>query len=353
MRRRVVNGFNIDVRPSHGKLRLEGKRIFVTGGAGFIGSHIVDALVDEGAEVTIYDDFSSGRTEWLEDVQDKVHVIRGDCLNYDLLRDSCKQMDAITHQAAQLEVFRSLDHPEIDLRVNTMGTLNVLKAAAENNIPRVINASSACVYGQALEIPESEEHPKNPNWPYGVSKLAAEKYCEIYSQFKNLRITSLRYGIVYGEREWYGRVLPVFLKRAVDGQELALWGGGEAVRDFVYVKDVVSFHNTCLRSDSCSNAYNVGTGIGTRIKELAVLIARLLNNNVRIVNEDVPESGESTLVKKRRRIPLELKTMVLGISKASSELNWTPKVELKDGVARELAWIRENPEFWENEVYRV
>jgi UDP-glucose 4-epimerase len=325
----------------------------VTGGAGFIGSHIVESLVSEGAQVTVYDDFSSGRAEWLDHVQGKIQVIRGNCLDYDLLLESSKQMDAISHQAAQLEIFRSLDDPEVDLRVNTIGSLNVLKVSAENRIPKIINASSACVYGQAVETPESEDHPKNPNWPYGVSKLAAEKYCEIFSQFNNLSVTSLRYGIVYGEREWYGRVLTVFLKRALQGEDLALWGGGNAVRDFVYVKDVVSLHNLCLKSISCSGAYNVSTGSGTTIRELASLVLKTVKSNIKIVNENLPESGESRLVRHRRRIPLELKVMVLDMRKANRDFGWTPKVQLREGIKRELDWIRRNPEAWEHETYRV
>ena len=149
---------------------LQGKRILVTGGAGFIGSHIVDSLVKQSAHVIVYDDFRKGDLKNLENSIKDIEIVKGDILDQSSLNKACKNIDIISHQAAQLEITRSRADPAADLTTNTIGTLNVLRAAQEKQIPKIINASSACVYGQAEIIPQTENHNLNPNWQYGVSK---------------------------------------------------------------------------------------------------------------------------------------------------------------------------------------
>ena len=204
--------------------------------AEYIG--IVDSLVSKGHEVIVYDNLSSGAPENLKEVSKDIEFVKGDINDFKSLNKVVKEVDIVSHQAAQLEIGKCLDDPVYDLMTNTGGTLNVLKSAVENNVSKIINASSACVYGQAVQRPQPESHPKNPNWAYGVSKLAAEKYCDIFSNNHDIPIISLRYGIVYGEREWFGRVLPIFIKRFIQGKPLIVFGKGEQIRDFVYVKDV-------------------------------------------------------------------------------------------------------------------
>ena len=329
-------------------LTLKGSRVLVTGGAGFIGSHIVEHLVKEGVDVIVYDNFSSGKLSNLGNLRKNIKIIKGDILDYSKLRDAVKGVDYVSHQAAQLEIFKCIEEPARDLEVNTIGTLNVLKASVAANVKKIVNASSACVYGQAQKIPEDEVHPKNPNWPYGVSKLAAEKYCEIFSHNYNIPIVNLRYGIVYGEREWFGRVLTIFLMRTILEKPLVIFGDGKQTRDFIHVADVAEAHNLCFEKD-VRGPFNIGTGRGTKINHLAHIIDELTNSAAGIISEDVQEGEESNLIPGRRRIPSELRTMILDSTRARTELGWDPKVSLNEGLRRELKWITINPDEWETE----
>ena len=328
-------------------MELSGRKILITGGAGFIGSHITDSLVQKGAKVTVFDNFSSGRMDNLQTVKDKIRIIKGDILNYSALEEACKGMEVISHQAAQLEIFKCLEDPVLDLKSNTTGTLNILNAAVKNRVKMIVNASSACVYGQAQTIPQNEEkHPQKPNWPYGVSKLAAEKYCRIYSELYNFPIVSLRYGIVYGEREWFGRVLTIFCKRVLNKQNPIVFGNGRQCRDFVYAGDVIDMHNRCLEKE-VTGEYNVATGIKTTISQLANLVIKVSGKDLKAIYDDPKEGKFSRHMPERRRIPQELKTMVLDITKAKKDLNYKPRIGLSEGIKRELKWAGLNLKFWE------
>jgi len=332
-------------------MKLEGLRVLVTGGAGFVGSHIVESLAKKGAKVIVYDNFSSGIIENIKHLEKNVEVIKADILDYDKLLDACKGVDVISHQAAQLEITKCIDDPIEDLRVNAEGSLNVFNAAVKNGVKKIIYASSACVYGQAQYIPQDENHPTNPNWQYGVSKLAVEKYASIYNNYYGIPVVGLRYSIVYGPKEWYGRVLTVFLKRAMEGQLPVIWGGNQ-IRDFIYVDDVCSLHNLCIENDKVkSDIFNVSTGIGTSIEQLARLIIGLFGINGEPMHEDIKEGEISELVKDRKRLPMELKRMVLDNKKAEKILGWTPNVKLRDGLAREFEWLKSNEHRWNKMSY--
>lgn len=326
---------------------LRGRRVLVTGGLGFIGSHIVESLVREGATVRVLDNHRTGSDENIDAVRGDVEVIRGDILDSDALRSAVRGVDMVSHQAAQLEITRAIDDPVEDLTTNTIGTLNVFRACAGAGVTRIVQASSAGVYGQAQRVPEREDdHPTEPNWAYGVSKLANEKYAAIMREVHGLEITSLRYGIVYGPREWYGRVLTIFLKRALDGESLVVFGDGEQVRDFVYVGDVVSMHNACLSDDAARHeVFNVSTGTGTSINQLADLVSEVTGRAVPVVHEDVPEGGVSSLID-RRRLPQELKTLVQSREKAERVLGWKPVTDLAAGLAREWDWLQVHSHRW-------
>ena len=323
-------------------------RILVTGGAGFIGSHIVESLVREGAHVRVYDNFSTGSADNLAGVADDIEVVRGDILSEDNLRRAMHGIEVVSHQAAQLEITKALDDPGADLQVNALGTLRVLRAAVAANVRQVILASSACVYGQARYMPQTEQHPTVPNWPYGVSKLAAEHYGRLFADYHGLLVCALRYGIVYGPREWYGRVLTIFLRRALNGEPLVVFGDGSQQRDFVYVTDVVDLHNRCLTQlPTSGSVYNAGTGVGTRIADLAVMVRDVVGHEVKVLFDDPPLGGYSLLFPERIRLPAELGAMVLSPERAQRELGWEPQVTLAEGLRRELEWIREHPERWQ------
>ncbi len=334
-------------------MKVSGKKILVTGGAGFIGSHIVESLVENNAHVIVFDNFSTGRRNYLSRVIKNINIIKGNILDFSALEKACRNVDAISHHAAQLEIFRSIDDPQQDLITNTVGTLNVLKAAHKHNVSKIINASSAAVYGQAERIPENEEHRMNPHWPYGVSKLAAEQYCSIYHQDHGISITNLRYGIVYGEREWFGRVLTIFIKRAIEGKPPVIFGDGSQIRDFVYVKDVVSAHNLCLSASIANDSFNVASGTGTSIKKLAELIADMFLEGMSPIRENVKEGQMSKYVADRRRIPGELRKLVMDITKMKRKLGWKPQTSLRDGIKNEMKWAKTNLDAWKTEKMRV
>lgn len=327
---------------------LEGKKVLVTGGAGFIGSHIVESLVKAGAGVKVYDNFSTGLLENLDVVKKDVEIIRGDILDYELLEKEIKGTEIVSHHAAQLEITRCVDDPVEDLNSNTVGTINVLNASVKNNVSKIINASSACVYGQARYVPEDEDkHPTNPNWAYGASKLAAEKYGQIYAQLYRIPVVSLRYAIIYGPKEWYGRVLTIFLKRATEDKPLVVFGRGDQQRDLTFVEDLVKLHNLCVEKEEANNqVLNVSTGIATSIQKLAETIISCIDTNSKIIHEEVEEGQRSKIVDGRMRLPMELKQMVLDPSKAKSILNWEAKTNLADGIKKEYQWLKENSNRW-------
>lgn len=326
-------------------------KILVTGGAGFIGSHIVKDLLAGGYSVSIFDDFSTGALENISDVLKDVQVVTGDICDYEKLKSAMKGVDFVSHQAAQLEIFRSTDDPYFDLKINTIGTLNVLMAARETGVKKVINASSACIYGQS-DGPSLETQVLRPNWAYGISKLAAEQYGHLFSDAHKLPVISLRYGIVYGEREWFRRVLTIFIRRALERRDLVVFGDGMQKRDFIYVGDVVSLHRLCLESETADgHAFNAGTGIATTISELAHVVAcvseRAMGFRPRVIFENTPEGSFSELVPYKRRNAAELQSMWLSIEKARRVLGWTPQVALIDGIQKEFSWAASNLVRWQ------
>ena len=334
-------------------MNVDRTRIFMTGGAGFIGSHFVRDLLEAGASVTVYDNFSSGLDANLDGVVGPLEVIRGDILDYETLRDAMRDHHAVSHQAAQLEITRSIDDPTFDLTTNTFGTLNVLKAVAELGIQKVVEASSAGVYGQAVTDLQDEDHRTDPNWEYGVSKLACEKYAAIACERNpGLSVTSLRYAIVYGEREWYGRVLTLFLKRALEGKPPVVFGSGDQVRDFVYVGDIAQLHRRCFEVDSPGHlVLNGSTGTGTTVLELARTVCDVAGLDDGPVFEDVAEGARSSLADGRMRLPSELHAMRMSFQRALDTVGWKPEVALRDGLEREWSWLVGHPQRWTDMSY--
>jgi UDP-glucose 4-epimerase len=329
------------------------RRVLVTGGAGFIGSHIVDDLLEAGCEVVVLDNFSSGVRDNLPR-SSALRLIEGDVRDAAAVERAAEGVDAISHQAAQLEITACLKDPGLDLAVNTGATLNVLAAAQRHGVRRVVYASSACVYGQAQTELQSEDHPTVPNWPYGISKLAAEHYARLTAETAGLHVTGLRYAIVYGPREWYGRALTAFVRRALGGEPPVLWGQGHAVRDFVYVGDVVRVHRAALWAqggDGTHAVYNVSTGVGTSMAQLAALVCELTGLTAGPLHEAISEGELSQHVANRRRLPSELKRMVLDNRRATAALGVAPRVRLRDGLQEEIAWARQNLGRWETLRY--
>jgi UDP-glucose 4-epimerase len=324
------------------------KSILVTGGSGFIGSHIVESLVQIGWKVKVYDNLSSGSLDNLKAVKNDIEFIKGDILDFDTLSRAIKGVEVVSHQAAQLEIFLGIAEPNKDLEINTIGTLNVLRACHQHGVNKLINASSACVYGQAVTPLQSEDHPQNPNWEYGVSKLAAEKYCQIYHETHGMKIASLRYGITYGPREWFRRVMTIFIKRVLSGKPPVIFGAGDAIRDFIYVGDIVNLHNALLEKNLPGHTVlNAGTGIGTSVCGLAMAVCEALEVQMEPIFELVKEGEFSKEVPDKKRNTAELKSMVLDATKAADLVGWKPRVNLVKGIQLEAEWARENIERWE------
>lgn len=327
-------------------MNIEGKNVLITGGAGFIGSHLVDRFIKEGAsKVIVYDNFSTGNRNFLE--KKPIEIIKGDILNYKKLEESMKDVDLVSHHAAELEVFTGIENTLHDLRTNIEGTINVLNAAIENDVEKLIYASSGGVYGQAQFTPEPENHPLMPHWPYGVSKLAGEKYCLQYYLLYGLSTTSLRYGIVYGPREWYGRVLTLFIKRVLEGKAPIIFGDGKQVRDYVYINDAVDANILALKSEKANGkVYNVGGKEFYSINEVAEIVIKLISPKLKPIYDD-PKPGESSKYQpNRKRLPGELRDFFLDSSLISKELDYEPKTKFEEGVKKEVEWIRENLEQW-------
>ncbi len=326
-------------------------KIVITGGAGFIGSHITESLVRLGHDVTVFDNFYTGRRENLSAIINDIKIVEGDIMDIESLSKVFRGADLVSHQAAQLEIFRSTDEPLFDLEVNTIGTLNVLKAAKANDIGKIINASSACIYGQVEGLTRETHYPR-PNWAYGVSKLAAEKYCDVYSDYQQLPVVNLRYGITYGEREWFRRVLTIMCKRVINNLPPVVFGDGTQIRDFIYVKDLVDFHNAVMTNDIANGrSYNVGTGKGTSIKELAKKVVEASGKKLSIIYENTEEGAFSKLVPDKKRNTAELKVMLLDVTKAKTDLGWEPKTDLVDGLRNEVIWASSNINRWEKVFY--
>jgi UDP-glucose 4-epimerase len=297
-------------------------RAVVTGGAGFIGSHVVDALVARGDEVDVLDDFSRGKRE---NVASGVRVHEAD-----IRRDPGRVFDEVRpevcfHLAAQADVRVSVERPDFDADVNVVGTLQVLEAARRHGTKIVFASTGGAIYGEC-EGPAREDHPRTPLAPYGVSKLAGEEYLSAYNRLYGAGHVSLRYGNVYGPRQdpkGEAGVVAIFMNRLREGETPKIFGDGTQTRDYVYVGDVVAA--TLAAAEHASGVLNVGTCVETSVLDLYERIQRVAG-----VERD-PEFADAR--------PGELQRSVLDASLAKRELDWQPEHSLDEGLAETWAWI--------------
>jgi UDP-glucose 4-epimerase len=300
-------------------------RAIVTGGAGFIGSHVVDALVARGDDVVILDDLSSGR---IENVNEGVRLVEGD------VRDSAAVEAAFAgagpevcfHLAAQIDIRVSVARPDFDSEVNVVGTIHVLEAARRHGAQVVFASTGGAIYGEC-ERPADEDAPRRPIAPYGTSKLAAEEYLATYNRLHGSGHVALRYGNVYGPRQdphGEAGVVAIFFGRLARGEELRIFGDGRQTRDYVYVQDVVA---ATLAAPGQEGIFNVGTGIETSVLELADACRRAAG--VAAANEFAPAR------------PGELGRSVLDPARAERELGFRAETLLDDGLATTWAFFRQ------------
>lgn len=329
-------------------MEIEGKKIFLTGGLGFIGSNLTKRFIEEGAEeVVIYDNFTTGNPDYIKGIEN-VKVIGGDIRDPERVEKYMRGCDIVCHQAAELEVFNGIENNIHECMVNTVGTLHVLNAAVKNKVKKFIYASSGGVYGQAQYVPEDENHPLFPQWPYGVAKLAGEKYCQQYTQLFNLPTVSFRYAIVYGPHEWYGRVFTMFVKRALRGEPPVIFGDGNQRRDFVYVDDVVEANILGIKNDDVDGmAFNVGGASHVNVREIAKLVTDIIDPKLEPLFDD-PKPGEASKYQPYRKgLPGELRDFILDTKLAHEKLGYTPTIKVEEGFRREIEWIRNNPQYWD------
>jgi len=303
-------------------------KILVTGGAGFIGSHIVDRFVQEGYEVAVVDNLSTGKRRH---VNRAAKFYRTDIRSWWLERVFRRERPVIVcHHAAQMDVRRSVRDPVFDAETNILGTLNVLRHAIKYGVRKVLFASSGgAVYGEPEKLPVSEDHLVRPASPYGISKAVGDEYLRYFRDADGLEFVSLRYANVYGPRQDpYGEagVVGIFTQRMLLGEQPIINGNGRQTRDFVYVDDVVEA-NVAAVTKAARGIYNVGTGKETSVNELFSLLAGLINPAIREVHGPA-KKGE------QQRIALDA-------SKFHRELDWEPKVSLKDGLARTVEYYRQ------------
>jgi len=300
-------------------------RVLVTGGAGFIGSHLVDGLMNEGFGMVVLDDFSGGSRDNLSPHLGEPNfcLVEGDVRNEADVKRSLENVDAVFHLAATVSVDLSVKNPLLVNEVNVGGTLNVLRESLKAHVKRFVYASSCAVYGQPEHLPINENHTTKPTSPYGVSKLAAEHYCKVFHEVYGLGTVCLRFFNAYGPRQVvgpYSGVIMKFVDRLKRGRQLTIYGDGEQTRDFVFVRDVVDACMYAMRRKNCvGEAINVGTGTETSVNKLANVLVGLFSLRDIKVTYGEPRAGD-------------IKKSCADLSKTENLLGYKPKVSLRKGL---------------------
>lgn len=302
--------------------QLKGKRILVTGGAGFIGFHLTKKLLDLGADVTIYDNLNSGKMANVND-NPQAKFVKGDILDLKQLL-SLPKFDLIYHLAAQVVVPYSMENPAEDFETNARGTLNVLEKARKDKTPLVF-ASSAAVYGNPTKFPTPESYGFHPFSCYGLSKVVGEEYCQIYTLQYGLEVTIVRFANVYGSR-CHGVINDFLDKLQKDPSKLVIIGTGQQARDFVHVSDLAEALVKAADKTAVGKTFNFGFGETTKIVDLAKMMLKILNLTEKT---QVTTTGQSWQG--------DIDTIWFDISKAKTELGWTPKIRLEDHLRTLIA----------------
>ena len=304
-------------------------KILITGGAGFIGSQIADAYIEAGHDVTILDNLSTGR---MTNVNPKAEFIKGDIQGPEVAEIFANhKFDAVNHQAAQMDVRKSVEDPIYDAKNNVLGFINILQNAAKTGVKKVLFSSSGgAIYGEQDTFPADEEHKLQPCSPYGITKLVGEKYLFFYASNYDLTYTALRYANVYGPRQnphGEAGVVAIFTQKLLAGEEPVINGNGEQTRDFVYVKDVVRA-NVLALTDEQNNIYNVGTSIESTINDVFRILNEYTGANVQEQHGPGKEGEQFR--------------SVIAYDKIHKTLGWKPAMTLRQGLKETVDYFREN-----------
>ncbi len=306
-------------------------KFLVTGGAGFIGSHIVDALVKSEDKVCVLDDLSSGRRENLEGAADKIKFIEGDIRSKDVVNKVMQGVDYVLHQAALRSVPKSLGNPKLYNDVNINGTLNILEAAKEAKVKRVVCASSSSVYGETDRLPEKESFYPLLISPYALTKLAAEYYCRIFSEIYGLETASLRYFNVFGPRQslenQYAVVIPKFITCMLKDENPPIHGDGKQTRDFTYVENVVQSNIKAATAPGIKcEVFNVACGKNYSVLDIVKYVNKILKKDIK-PRFTPPRAGD-------------VKNTLADISKAKKLIKFDPKIGFEEGLIKTIEYFK-------------
>ena len=307
---------------------MKNKKVLVTGGAGFIGSNLVKKLISDKNEVVVIDDLSSGFISNISNI-DGVKYINGDIRNRKQVNDAIKGVEVVFHLAASVGNKRSIDFPLIDSQINVLGTLNILEECVKEGVRKIVTSSSAGIFGELKTIPIKEDHPIEPDSPYGCSKLCEEKLCLSYSKLYDLEAVCLRYFNVFGPNQRfdaYGNVIPIFVYKMLHNEPIIVYGDGNQTRDFVHVNDVVQANINSANSIGVSEAFNIASGDRISINDLINLITKNYKKEVKI---------EYT-----NKRPGDVMHSLADISFARNEINYNPSVDLEKGINDYVNWAK-------------
>jgi nucleoside-diphosphate-sugar epimerase len=307
-------------------------RILVTGGAGFIGSHLVDRLIDAEADVTVLDNLDTGRMENI--VQHKqnrnFHFVKGDVRDFGVVKRLVNDMDAVVNLAAIASVQRSVEDPLLVNDVNLKGTLNLLKASVDSGVKRFVQASSAAVYGDAQKLPVREDFVPMPLSPYAVSKLAADNYTVVFNQIYGLETVCLRFFNVYGPRQAnnpYSGAITIFTNELLDNRAPRIFGDGEQTRDFVFVKDVISAVMLALsEKEAVGEVFNVASGKATTINKIVRVLQKLTGKEAVKPVYEAPREGD-------------IRYSYADVEKARRRLGYEPVFSLEEGLKELVSYV--------------
>ena len=327
---------------------LKGKKVFVTGAGGFVGSHLVEALVKIGAKVRALVHYNS-RNDWgmLEDIDKKVlkevEVVNGDIRDGEGIRWMIKDQEVVFHLAALIGIPYSYVNPKDVIETNVLGSLNLLLAALDTNVEKFVHTSTSEVYGTAKYIPMDEKHPLNPQSPYAASKVSADQLALSFYHSYNLPVGLIRPFNIYGPRQSARAIMPNIIIQGLKGRKIKL-GSFFPTRDLTYVEDAVKGFICFAQSDkTIGEIVHLGTNQQVSILELVDLIGQMLHKNLTAKSE-------------RRRVrpqKSEVERLVANISKAKRLLNWKPKISLEKGIEKTIKWMNENSWRYKKEIYNI
>ncbi|MBD3181064.1 NAD-dependent epimerase/dehydratase family protein [Candidatus Poribacteria bacterium] len=304
-------------------------RVLVTGGAGFIGSNVTKLLYNKGYEIYVYDNFSTGYINNLNSLNG-LKIIKGDIRDKESLESAIKGCEFVFHLAAHIGNVKSLENPVEDSEINVLGTLNVLECSRINKVKKIVYSSSAAIFGEPHYQPIDEKHPQNPDSPYGVSKLAAEKHCMCYNRIYDIDIVCLRYFNVYGVNQRYdayGNVIPIFATLLLQDKPIKIYDDGEQTRDFVNVKDIAKANLMAAEKQELSGVFNIGSGKSITINSLANMMKNIINKDAEIIYSP-PRKGE-------------IRHSKADISLARDSFGFNPSDNVYENLLEYIHWLKE------------